>query len=77
MPWVLSRDNNIQNNKGTYFDETNELICNLSVCCLIMASRFQSISTGRTPQTIIYFLIVRDSVIAGTSAYCQRHVRLF
>ena len=35
-----------QNNKGTYFDETNKLICNLSVCCLIMASLFQSISTG-------------------------------
>ena len=46
MPWVLSRDNNNQNNKGTYFDETNNFICNLSVCCLIMASRFQSISTG-------------------------------
>ena len=46
MPWVLSRDNNNQNNKGTYFDETNKLICHLSVCCLIMASRFQSISTG-------------------------------
>ena len=46
MPWVLSRDNNNQNNKGTLFDETNNFICNLSVCCLIMASPFQSISTS-------------------------------
>ena len=59
--WYFNRDNHNQHisiinnwyifirilfwNKGTYFDETDKLIRNLSVCCLIMASRFQSINT--------------------------------
>ena len=31
ITWILSRDNYNQSNKETYFDETDKLICKLSV----------------------------------------------